>query len=650
LHRKILEHRAAVGRVARAALALLLFCAAGIASLNYPLGGAWLILGLGLYAAVLWRYPGVGLPAILALLPLLNFAPWSGWLLLNEFDLLVAVTLAVRLLRPLADIASPALSRGAKWAIGLVAASFFVSAWIGLSPLSPFDANALFTYYSSFNSLRELKGFAWALALLPLLIEEARQPQRLEQRWIAGMLLGLCAVVAVIVWQRAVYTGLLDFAGDYRVEGTFPELHTGGGDVHAYLVTALPFVIAWIVLRPTGGRIALGAALFILASYTIGVTFTRGAYVGYCGALVLMGIAMACHGERRRHWKVKPVATVAVLAVASLAVMIPILSGSFMEARLAGTQTEATTRTRHWARAIDMMDKDLMTALFGMGLGSFPRAFLFKYPDAASATFSYEREDGNGFLRLGSGKPLYLDQRVPVLGGKSYTLSLDMRSADPEAKLAAALCEKSVQYSFRCKAASLQRQGPATSWEHRELKLDSEQVGSAPWVLRRPVALSIANARRGSIVDVDNVRLLDESGRDLVANGDFSGGGSRWFFSADDHLPWHIFNLWVQTLFEQGWAGAVTLTVAVLMSLRRLAIGMWRGDLFSATLLAALGGFLLVGLTESLFDGPRVTTLFFLVLFLGLLRPSVALAAGASLRGVGSVEKIYTPSRSNLCG
>jgi hypothetical protein len=115
-----------------------------------------------------------------------------------------------------------------------------------------------------------------ALALLPLLSEETRQPQPMEQRWVTGMLLGLCSAVAVMVWQRAVFAGLLDFAGDYRVEGTFPELHAGGGDVHAYLVTAIPFVVAWIVLRPTAGRVALGAALFMLASYAIGVTFTRG--------------------------------------------------------------------------------------------------------------------------------------------------------------------------------------------------------------------------------------------------------------------------------------------------------------------------------------------------------------------------------------
>ena len=66
----------------------------------------------------------------------------------------------------------------------------------------------------------------------------------------------------------------------------------------------------------------------------------------------------------------------------------------------------------------------------------------------------------------------------------------------------------------------------------------------------------------------------------------------------------------------------------------------WRGDFFSGTLLAALGGFLLVGLTESLFDGPRVTTLFFLLLFLGLLRPAVALvdARGFPAQGITRTE------------
>jgi hypothetical protein len=59
-------------------------------------------------------------------------------------------------------------------------------------------------------------------------------------------------------------------------------------------------------------------------------------------------------------------------------------------------------------------------------------------------------------------------------------------------------------------------------------------------------------------------------------------------------------------------------------------MGTWQGDWFSATLLASLCGFLLIGFTESLFDGPRVTTVFFLLLFVALIRPHAADSAQTS--------------------
>jgi len=610
---------AAPGRGAGALPALLLGGTA-FALWYYPLGGAWLGLALAFYAVVLWRHPGVCLPAVFALLPLLNFSPWTGWVLVSEFDLLIAVTLAVRLMQPRPVGTGPTLSSGARWAIGLLAASFVASGLVGLLPPSPFDTNALASYHSSFNSLGHLKGFAWALALLPLLIEENREPERMDRRLIVGMLAGLCGVLAVVFWERAAFAGLLDFAGEYRAEGPFPELHTGGGDIHAYLVMAIPFVVAWIALRPAPRRVAAGMVVFMLATYALGVTFTRGGYVGYMGAIGVLAAAAAVHWLGRgdaKGWRV-PVA--ALLILAGIAIMIPIVSGPFMESRLAGTRTEAGTRTRHWASAIDMMDASATTALFGMGLGSFPRTILFKDHDAASATFRYEREGGNGFVRLGSGRALFLGQRVGVVADQRYTLSFDLRSASPKAIVTVSLCEKSQQQSFRCKEMTFPRRGAETGWEHAEVAFDSGQIGSRSWFLRRPVVLSLVNAQSGTLVDVDNVRLVDAKGGDLIANGDFSHGGARWFFSADDHLPWHIFNLWVQVLFEQGWVGVLAFAVVVAMSLARLALATWRGDAFAATLLAALCGFLLVGLTESLFDGPRVTTLFFLLLFAGLLR------------------------------
>ena len=610
---------AASNSVRRVLVSLMLLSGVTVAVLNYPLGVTWLALALGAYAIVAWRYPGIRLPAVVALLPLLNFSPWSGWILLNEFDLLVAVTLAVGLLQPPPDRVGPSVSVGAKLAIALLAASFFISAVVGLLPLSPFDLNALVSYHNSFGSLRQLKGFAWALALLPLLTEKTHDQLRMHQKLVAGMLAGLCGVVAAIVWERAVFTGLMDFSGEYRVEGTFPELHVGGGDVHAYLVMVMPFVVAWIWLRPTAVRVVSGTVLFALASYALAVTFTRGGYVGYCGAMGVLGVGAAIHFLRLREWKVGRIVFAALPVLIGLAVMLPVVSGSFMEERLARTQTDSTTRTQHWAEAIEMMDANLTAKVFGMGLGSFPGTVLVKDPTAASATFSYRQEGGNGFVRLGSGKALYLDQRVPVEAEKNYTLSLDLRSLDPKAEVGVPVCEKSLQYSSRCIRLSFRLKAAGTNWEHHEITFSSEELGAGPWLSRRPVVLSLVNSNPGGFVDVDNVRLLNESGHDLIANGDFSRGGAHWFFTADDHLPWHIFNLWVEILFEQGWLGVLAVAIGVVLSLARLTAGMWNGELLSATLLAALCGFLLIGLTESLFDGPRVTTLFFLLLFVSLL-------------------------------
>jgi VanZ family protein len=609
--------------VGRGLAVLLLLCGIGIAAWKYPLGGVWLSSALAVYGMCLWVRPELSLPAVLALLPWLNFSAWSGWNLVNEFDLAIAVTLVVRLLRPRDDGRGVFMSPGSKWAIGFLSVSFFASAVVGLFPLPKLDQNALSSYYGSFNSLRQLKGYVWALALLPMLIDASREPRRLEERLSAGILVGLCGVITVIVWERAAFAGLLDFAADYRAEGPFPELHTGGGDIHAYLVLALPFVFGWTVLRPTLLRVVGGIALFVLTSYALGVTFARGGYVGYCGALGVLVIATAIYFLRQRAWKLPQLAGAAVaLAVAGVAVVIPIVTGSYMESRLAGSRAEAQTRTGHWLRAIEMRDSSALTELVGMGLGSFPRTVLFKDNDSASATFSFEREGSNGFLRLGSGRPLYVSQRVSAVGGEHYALSLDLRSASPNARVDVFLCEKSAQQSFSCTTQTIPVRSPGKGWEHAQATLDAHEIESRPWFRRRPIVLSLENPQHGSIVDVDNVRLLDTTQRDLVANGDFSRDGARWFFSADDHLPWHIFNLWIEILFEQGWIGVVAVALAVVTSLTRLALGSWRGDLFSATVLSALVGFLLVGFTESLFDSPRVATLFFVLLFVGLIRPT----------------------------
>ncbi len=613
---------------ARPLIAALLLAGVGWALLHYPLSSLWALLALGAYAVLLWRFPRLSIPSIVALLPLLNFSPWSGWIVMSELDLFIAVALAVRLLQSTPDHNSLPLIRGSTWAIGLLAASYGISTAVGLLPWTALDQNALFSYFGGLNSLRALKGFAWALALLPLALADIQAARQGDRRLVAGLLIGLSFVVAAALWERAVFSGVLDFSSDYRLEGPFPELHTGGGDINAYLVMVIPFAVWWTTLRPGALHIASGAALFALASYAMAVTFTRGGYLGYCGALLVLAMTAVLHALRTRAKSPAATITVAGMAVAGVAVILAIAASPFMETRLAASKTDAGTRTAHWQSAYDMMDGNLGTTLFGMGLGSFPATLLVKERATASATFSYpsDADSGNRYLQLGSGRPLYVDQRVSVTGGKRYTLSVDVRSRDPKASVGVSLCEKSLQSSFSCEQVAVNVDAPGPAWKHKEIALNTGQLETRHGALQRPVVLGLANTQNNSVIDVDNIRLIDDSGRDLVSNGDFTNSGARWYFSADDHKPWHIFNLWMQIWFEQGAFGMLAFVILAGMPLINLARQTWNGDWFAGSLLASLSGFLLLGFTESLFDGPRVTTLFFLLLFLGLrsVPPSVA--------------------------
>jgi hypothetical protein len=156
-------------------------------------------------------------------------------------------------------------------------------------------------------------------------------------------------------------------------------------------------------------------------------------------------------------------------------------------------------------------------------------------------------------------------------------------------------------------------------------KFNSGAVGKGhPLYQRRPVSLSLLNDSGGTTVDVDNVQLLDSAGDNLIKNGDFSAGNDFWFFSADNHLPWHIKNLWVHLFFEHGWLGLIFFNLMLLFSLAALLKHAFSRDPVSLIVSSSLCGLLTVGLVDSLFDFPRVTLLFFLLTLFGALRPSSA--------------------------
>src|SRR5204863_6196670 len=207
-----------------------------------------------------------------------------------------------------------------------------------------------------------------------------------------------------------------------------------------------------------------------VASYALAVTFTRGGYVGLAGALAI--VAAFALWRSMRSTTSRALIIVAVVAMlASATVILPLMYGSFMRARVAASAEEAGVRWSHWSRAIGMIDRSPKAVLFGMGLGTFPRTLLFKEPTLASASLSYERKDGETFARLGSGRPLYLEQTVAIEPHSPYRLSIEVRALNGDAAIDVSLCEKTYQYSFQC-TRLLENAVATTQWTRHEVDLN----------------------------------------------------------------------------------------------------------------------------------------------------------------------------------
>jgi len=159
-------------------------------------------------------------------------------------------------------------------------------------------------------------------------------------------------------------------------------------------------------------------------------------------------------------------------------------------------------------------------------------------------------------------------------------------------------------------------------WKSNELMINTAMFAVkdrlTSQLFRRPVKLSLYNGDGKAVIDVKSVKLINGDGEDLVKNGDFSHAMDHWFFSMDNYLPWHIENVWVQQLFDQGWFGLIVFCCFIVYCLSIYGMGLNKNDLFSVIALTSLSGFLVVGVVGSPFDEPRLTFLFFLVCYIFL--------------------------------
>ncbi len=600
--------------------ALALLALAAWAWWDFPAFKPALGIALLLYLGLLLVFRHAWLILVPAVLPALDLAPWTGRFFFDESDLFLLVTLGAALLhRPDAQ-AGPFLSRRLAVLGALFAATTLIALVVGLLPLSPLDANAFATYFSHYNALRVGKGFAWGLGFFLLLRWSLPQGSELPARlFTLGLLLGLIGVVLVGVTERSHYGSLLDFSTTYRITATFASMHTGGSHLPAFLALAVPFV--WLWMARTRNPLAFLAALALLAgaAYLVIVTVTRASFLALAVELALLALFWL-RALKGGDWVRIATSLVAFagMTVVGGGLLLLGTEGTYFQQRMSTVDRDAGTRLEHWRDAVGMMDPDIGTRLFGMGLGRFPETYLLRNRGGVvPGNFRYASENGDGYLLLGSGETLYLAQRVQVQPFTRYRLSFDLRGDGKHLSITIPLCEKHLLDSRRCVWHSYELPG-GKGWQHKEATIDSGEIGSGSWLSTPPVELFLYNEAKNQLLGVDNLSLKDPRGHELLRNGDFSEGGDFWFFRTHEHLAWHIKNLWVSMLFEQGWVGLIVFNLLLLDALAELAGPAWGGRPVPAAAFTAVLGFLIVGLFASPFDAPRLTALFFAVLAIGL--------------------------------
>ncbi len=386
---------------------------------------------------------------------MLDLAPWTGRFFLDEFDLLLLLTAGVLLLRGRNRRAAPLLPF-AGFLIVLFAALVMVSGIMGLLPLPPLNANAFSSYWSPYNSLRVAKGFLWGGLFFLLLRRTQPAPEILARRLAIGMGLGLAGVGVIGLWERWLFAGFADNEHGYRIVSTFSSMHTGGGHIEAYLVAALPFL--WLGTARLRD-LALAGPLMALTAYVVLYTVARGGVLAMGVVLLVLAVASLRLAMRSRarhpftlhrpfsamHYFI-PVAVLLALA----AVLAAGMGGGYFQQRLSQSGQDWQTRWDHWGQAISMMDGTASAQLFGMGLGSFPRTYLERGPAGNQpATYGFAVEQGNQYLRLGSGETLYYAQRVPVVADHDYRVELDVRSRE-NTRIETPVCEKQLLNSRQC--------------------------------------------------------------------------------------------------------------------------------------------------------------------------------------------------------
>lgn len=261
--------------------ALCLAAAQGLA-LHHPLSSNLALAGVLLMALLSACWPLAWLVALPALLPWLGLAPWTGWISVEESDLLVLALAAGAYgrwaLRPAAlGAPRPGLAGlGALLLFGLWVGSVLIALQRGVADAGGLVLDWYQAYRGPMNALRLAKPTLMVALIWPLWWRALRQAGgHAAGHLVLGLTIAHAGIALACLWERWTYPGLLNFSADYRSTGPFWEMHVGGATLDGWLALTMPFAFqAWLGAR-SRVRWLLTSAALLLGGYAVLTTFSR---------------------------------------------------------------------------------------------------------------------------------------------------------------------------------------------------------------------------------------------------------------------------------------------------------------------------------------------------------------------------------------
>ncbi|MBK1682269.1 hypothetical protein [Rhodoferax fermentans] len=377
------------------------------------------------------------------------------------------------------------------------------------------------------------------------------------------------------------------------------------------------------------GLTVLGAGLVYL-NWGEGTELLRAPLV--LGGLLLILPILGC--AKKPLWPGTLVwqATVAGCMLMALTLVGVLSGGDYIGNRFETGRQDLRGRILHWQAGLKMLGDSDEAFMLGRGLGRYPASNLIDGPpEMRMGDYRVVQEADNAVLvlsgghhTLASGAPLRFSQRIG-LPQADAVLTVDVR-ADQDAVLGFEACPKHLLYAeyWACPSASLNVKGKANEWQHFELPMPTAKLSRGDWYAPRLLMFSVSVRSNVRVVELDNLHLRTTTGVELLANPGFDDGLAHWFFTSDRyHLPWHIKNLGMNLIFDQGWLGLLLFSALTAVVLWRVSVGAAKDHPLAPAIAGAVLSFGVVGLFDSLLDVPRVAFLFYLFLLIALSRPEV---------------------------